>query len=62
LFLDSSCSTGEFECASGRCIPGLWHCDTDDDCGDGSDETNCTGSMYELVALYHCQIILCWLP
>lgn len=28
----------EYRCNNGRCIPKLWKCDFDDDCGDESDE------------------------
>lgn len=28
----------EFNCKNGRCIPKLWVCDYDNDCGDDSDE------------------------
>ena len=28
----------EFSCNNGKCIPVLWKCDFDNDCGDDSDE------------------------
>ncbi|XP_059153683.1 sortilin-related receptor-like isoform X1 [Physella acuta] len=44
----TSCKEGEFRCTNGVCIQIDWVCDTDVDCGDGSDEqqnceTDCTG-------------------
>ncbi|KAM6142205.1 LOW QUALITY PROTEIN: SCO-spondin-like [Phoenicopterus ruber ruber] len=33
------CAEWEFACrADGRCVPGAWVCDDEEDCGDGSDE------------------------
>ncbi|RXN17958.1 SCO-spondin [Labeo rohita] len=36
----SPCEDSEFLCSGGsqRCIPSVWLCDNEDDCGDGSDE------------------------
>ena len=31
-------SETEFACKNGHCIPKLWMCDFDNDCGDDSDE------------------------
>lgn len=35
------CSTQEFTCAQGSCVPEYSVCDFTDNCGDGSDEENC---------------------
>ena len=33
-----NCTNSDFVCANNLCIPRVWRCDGDDDCGDGSDE------------------------
>lgn len=35
------CNLEEFQCAYGRCVLDIYHCDGDDDCGDWSDESDC---------------------
>ncbi|KAL6422754.1 hypothetical protein ACFW04_010753 [Cataglyphis niger] len=37
----STCSSNQFACNNGVCIPEFWKCDGDNDCGDNSDEVNC---------------------
>ncbi|XP_033641107.1 sortilin-related receptor-like isoform X1 [Asterias rubens] len=37
----STCDPDQFPCANQNCIPLLWRCDRDNDCGDMSDELNC---------------------
>lgn len=44
----SSCPADQFKCGTGACIKSDLVCNTDDNCGDGTDETfpNCTSYKY----------------
>ncbi|KAM3593244.1 uncharacterized protein V6R79_008413 [Siganus canaliculatus] len=39
----AACLTDEFTCSQGSCVAADRVCDFTDDCGDGSDEQNCSG-------------------
>ena len=41
LELLEGCTDSQFTCDNGNCIPATWECDTDNDCGDNSDEVGC---------------------
>ena len=42
-FTGHVCSLDRFRCQNHVCIPIRYRCDDWDDCGDGSDEKNCSG-------------------
>lgn len=39
-----TCVDSDFTCDSGHCIPGRWKCDGEEECPDGSDESETTCS------------------
>ena len=41
----SSCKPFEFQCNNGKCIRNTWVCDSEDDCGDKSDESQTDGAL-----------------
>ncbi|XP_046432202.1 sortilin-related receptor-like isoform X1 [Neodiprion fabricii] len=43
----STCSANQFYCNNNICIPELWKCDGDNDCGDNSDEMHCKRASCE---------------
>lgn len=40
----SICPSRQYACDNHLCIPYIWRCDGDNDCGDNSDERNCDAS------------------
>lgn len=42
LTAGGQCEAGQWQCGNKLCIPSLWKCDGDNDCGDLSDERECS--------------------
>ena len=41
LLIAGSCSSSEFACSNGNCVPFYYDCNSVTDCSDGSDEVGC---------------------
>lgn len=44
-FITGHCEPNQFKCDNRKCIFKTWLCDSDDDCGDNSDEKDCDRSL-----------------
>lgn len=38
------CEPNQFQCNNGKCVLKTWLCDSENDCGDNSDEEGCAAS------------------
>uniref|UniRef100_A0AAY5EZH7 EGF-like domain-containing protein n=1 Tax=Electrophorus electricus TaxID=8005 RepID=A0AAY5EZH7_ELEEL len=57
---EKTCGPHEFRCANNNCIPDHWRCDSQNDCGDNSDEENCSESSYSFCPIVNCPIVHCF--
>lgn len=58
ILAESTCGPREFGCNSGRCIPQSFRCDSDNDCGDYSDEMGCGEKKIPLLFIISCMQIM----
>ncbi|XP_051788146.1 sortilin-related receptor isoform X1 [Erpetoichthys calabaricus] len=45
----TTCQPNQYRCSNGNCISAIWKCDSDDDCGDRSDEQECPTTSCDTV-------------
>lgn len=48
-----------FSCRNANCISHIWRCDLIDDCGDSSDEENCSNRFCNTTSEFRCQSGMC---
>ncbi|KAG7282266.1 hypothetical protein CRUP_033793 [Coryphaenoides rupestris] len=51
---EHSCLPNQYHCSNGRCISSIWKCDSDNDCGDFSDEQECPTTLCDPSIQFRC--------
>ncbi|MBN3300436.1 SORL protein, partial [Amia calva] len=51
---ERTCLPNQYRCHNGRCISSIWQCDSDNDCGDMSDEEECPTTSCDLDVQFRC--------
>ncbi|XP_046891253.1 sortilin-related receptor isoform X1 [Hypomesus transpacificus] len=51
---EHSCQPNQYQCSNGRCISSIWKCDSDNDCGDMSDELECPTTTCDPSIQFRC--------
>ena len=59
MTIPAACSSSEFTCNNGKCVPYLWKCDKNNDCGDNSDEFGCGKNDVMVVMGLRKGVMLC---
>lgn len=61
-FLLASCYYNEYQCNNGYCIPDVERCDGYYDCGDDSDEWNCSSGTVLIIILCTTVTVFWYIP
>ncbi|XP_035288047.1 sortilin-related receptor-like isoform X1 [Anguilla anguilla] len=51
---EHTCLPNQYRCSNGKCISSIWKCDSDNDCGDMSDEEECPTTTCDPAVQFRC--------